>query len=339
MPIKVIVLGIAALLSLGLFGSLEGAEGKIKGVAFGDYYFVVAGTDKNENGFKFRRIYLTYDLKWNDRWSGRVRYEANDAGFGGEDKMRPFVKHGYLRYRSNGRTVYMGLFGTPTWNVSERIWGYRSIEKTIMDKRKIGSSADIGVGFKGKLDGAGRVKAQLMFGNGSGQRPEADNGKKVYSLLHLKPTDIVEATVYFDWEGKPGGKDRVTFAGMLGTSVENFRFGLEGFVRNNRKALSGDDCTDSRRIRLRRRQRETPGRCIRAPGLFRSKPEYGAGRGVHDYWRSRRRACREHPHHAQCGGDDKTVLGRRNRSDSPDDGVLQILVAHEPLHACSARSL
>ena len=155
--------------------------------------------------------------------------------------MRPFVKHGYLRYRSNGRTVYMGLFGTPTWNVSERIWGYRSIGKTIMDMRKIGSSADLGVGFKGRLDGAGRVNAQLMFGNGSGQRQEADNGKKVYSLLHLKPLDAIEATVYFDWEGKPEGRDRVTFAGMLGTSSENFRAGIEGFVRTNRNAEDGAD--------------------------------------------------------------------------------------------------
>lgn len=241
MLLKGIAWGSAALLSLGLIGHVEGAEGKIKGIAFGDYYFIAAGADRNENGFKFRRIYLTYDLKWNDRWSGRVRYEANDAGFGGEDKMRPFVKHGYLRYRANGRTVYMGLFGTPTWNVSERIWGYRSIAKTIMDMRKIGSSADLGVGYKGKLDGAGRVKVQLMFGNGNGQRPEGDNGKKVYSLLHLKPADVVEATVYVDWEGKPEGRDRITFAGMLGTSVESFRFGIEGFIRNNKKAQSGDD--------------------------------------------------------------------------------------------------
>ena len=28
-----------------------------------------------------------------------------------------------------------------------------------MDMRKIGSSADLGVGFKGRLDGAGRVNA------------------------------------------------------------------------------------------------------------------------------------------------------------------------------------
>ena len=241
MQLRRVSWSVAAALSLGLFGPAEGAEGKIKGIAFGDYYYVASGSDKDENGFKFRRIYLTYDLKWNGRWSGRVRFEANDAGFGGEDKMRPFVKHGYLRYRANGRTVYMGLFGTPTWNVSERIWGYRSIAKTIMDMRKIGSSADLGVGYKGKLDGSGRVNAQLMFGNGSGQRPEADNGKKVYSLLHLKPTDVVEATVYLDWEDKPDGRDRITFAAMLGTSVEKLRFGIEGFVRKNRGTQSGDD--------------------------------------------------------------------------------------------------
>lgn len=233
------ILGIVAVLSLGLFGTAEGVEGNIKGVAFGDYYYVASGTDKNENGFRFRRIYLTYDMKWNDRWSGRVRYEANDAGFGREDKMRPFVKHGYLRYRVNGRAVNMGLFGTPTWNVSERIWGYRSIEKTIMDMRKIGSSADIGVGFKGRLDGSGRVNVQLMLGNGSGQRPEADNGKKLYTLLHVKPTDAIEATVYLDWEGKPEGRDRVTFAGMLGMSGGDFRGGIEAFVRNNRNGSGG----------------------------------------------------------------------------------------------------
>ncbi len=241
MLFKYTIRGSVAVLSFGLFGPAEGAEGKITGVAFGDYYFVTTGANKNENGFKFRRIYLTYDLKWNDRWSGRVRYEANDSGFGAEDKMRPFVKHGYLRYRSNGRTVYMGLFGTPTWNVSERIWGYRSIGKTIMDLHKIGSSADLGVGFNGMLDGEGRVNAQLMFGNGNGQRPEADNGKKVYSLLHVKPAGAIEATVYLDWEGKPEGRNRVTFAGMLGTSGENFRGGIEAFVRKNKKGEADGD--------------------------------------------------------------------------------------------------
>ena len=91
------------------------------------------------------------------------------------------------------------------------------------------------------MDGKGRVNAQLMFGNGNGQCPEADNGKKVYSLLHVKPAGAIEATVYLDWEGKPEGRDRVTFAGMLGTSSENFRGGIEAFVRNNKNGKADGD--------------------------------------------------------------------------------------------------
>ena len=104
----------------------------MKGLTFFDYYYIASGPDKKENGFRFRRVYLTYDLKWNDDYSGRVRLEAKDAGFGNTSKMKPFVKHAYLRYKKNSRAVYFGLFGTPTWNVSEQIWGYRPISKTIM---------------------------------------------------------------------------------------------------------------------------------------------------------------------------------------------------------------
>jgi len=175
------------------------------------------------------------------RYSGRLRLEAKDAGFGKTDKMVPFVKHAYLRYRKDGRAVYCGLFGTPTWNVSERVWGYRSISKTIMDLHKIGSSADLGVGFKGKLDDGGKVNAQVSVGNGSGQSPEVDNDKKFYGLLHLKPSGTIEATVYLDWEGKPGGQDRITFAGMVGTSGKHFHGGLEVFIRNNKSAVAGSD--------------------------------------------------------------------------------------------------
>ena len=217
-----------------LAGLAEGAEGKLTGLMFGDYYYVVSGTEKEQNGFRFRRVYLTYDLKWDEQFSGRLRLEAKDAGFGKSDKMEPFVKHAYLCYHKNGREVYFGLAGTPTWNVSERVWGYRPISKTIMDLAKAGSSADIGIAFKGKLDESGKVNAQVTLGNGSGQSPEVDEGKKIYALLHLKPAGTFEATAYADWEGKAGGKDRITYAGFLGTSGKRFHGGVEGFMRTNK---------------------------------------------------------------------------------------------------------
>ncbi len=224
----------AVLASSGLAEPAEGAEGKLKGYMFGDYYYIASGAREKQNGFQFRRIYLTCDLKWDDRFSGRLRLEARDAGFGKKDKMVPFVKHAYLRSRKNDRALYFGLAGTPTWNVSERVWGYRSIQKTVMDLHKIGSSADLGVAFKGKLDEGGKVHAQVMLGNGSGQSPEVDNGKKVYVLLHLKPTGTFEATAYVDREGKAGGKDRITYAGFVGMSGKIFHGGIEGFVRTSK---------------------------------------------------------------------------------------------------------
>lgn len=141
MRFRLVMLRYGSLICLLFLGTAEGAETKLNGYVFGDYYYVAGGPDKKENGFRIGRVYLTYDLKWNDRFSGRVRLEAKDAGFGKSDKMVPFVKHAYLRYRKNGRGIYFGLFGTPTWAVPEELWGYRPVSKTIMDLHKLGTSS------------------------------------------------------------------------------------------------------------------------------------------------------------------------------------------------------
>ena len=61
--------------------------------------------------------------------------------------MEPFVKHGYLQWKKGlgDADIYLGLSGTPTWAVAEKVWGYRSVAKTA----PIGSSADLGAAFKG----------------------------------------------------------------------------------------------------------------------------------------------------------------------------------------------
>jgi hypothetical protein len=219
-------------------GQSEAADSKLGGAAFADYYYYASGAKKKQNGFEIRRIYLTYDLKWDDDFSGRVRLEMNDGGFGSGKKMEPFVKHAYVRYRKNGKALYMGLSGTPTWAVSEEIWGYRSVRKTIMDLNKIASSADIGLAFHGQLDSEGKVNTQIMLANGSGQSSEADNNKKIYALLHLKP-GAFQATAYADWEKRSGSKDRLTFAGFLGLKKDHFQGGIEGFLQK-RNDPAGD---------------------------------------------------------------------------------------------------
>ena len=248
----------AVALILALLPSVASAgEGKISGYMFGDYYWVVSADDQDvavfpgtvpkdspqkRNAFQFRRIYFNYDKGIAEDFDIRFRLEAGDKGFGKGDKMIPFVKHAYLKWKKGvaGSDLYIGLSGTPTWSVSEKVWGYRSIEKTILDVNKIGSSADIGAGLKGK---SGKLGYHLMVGNGPGQKPENDNGKKFYGQVSFKASDALQLVGYADFNMQPQDKNQLTVKGFAGFKKEKLSAGLEGFMRVNKKAAGDDDVT------------------------------------------------------------------------------------------------
>ena len=226
---------------LGIPYAVSAAPPSIKGYMFGDYYYIASGPDKKENSFQFRRIYLTFDKKWDDRFSGRFRLESNDAGFGNGGKMNPAVKDAWLRYRKNDRTLVIGLSPTPTWSFTEEVWGYRSIEKTLMDLSKIGSSRDLGVSFTTPLDSQGKVSAMVMFGNGNSNRSEINNDKKGYLRLKINATETAGVTAYVDYESRPGDKDRLTLSGLLFSSTKDRGFGLEGAWQKRKNAVGSTD--------------------------------------------------------------------------------------------------
>ena len=173
----------STVLAIGLIAEADAGNGKVSGHMFGDYYVVLAADEgetklpEKRNAFQFRRIYFTYENELSDDISVRYRLEAKDRGVGNGAKMEPFVKHGYLQWKKavGSSDLYLGLAGTPTWALAEKIWGYRSISKTILDLNKIGSSADMGAALKGE---AGKVGYHLMVANGPGQSSEDDHGKK-----------------------------------------------------------------------------------------------------------------------------------------------------------------
>lgn len=239
----------AVILILALLPSVARAdEGRISGCMFGDYYWVVsaddadAGMPRKQNAFQLRRIYFTYDKEVAEDFDIQFRLEANDKGFGKGDKMIPFVKTGYLKWKKGvaGSDLYIGLSGTPTWSISEKVWGYRSIEKTIMDLNKIGSSADIGVGLKGK---SGKLGYYLMVGNGPGQKPENDNGKKFYGQVSFKASEALQLVGYADVNMQPQDQNEFTVKGFAAFQQERFSAGLEGFMRVNKKAAGDEDVT------------------------------------------------------------------------------------------------
>lgn len=235
-------------LLMGTLSNTSGADnGTLSGYMFGDYYYIAAADNEEKEGvnaLQFRRMYLTYDKKIDDGLSTRLRLEANDAGFGSGLKMVPFVKHAYLKWGKylGGADLYLGLSGTPTWALAESVWGYRSIEKTVLDLNKIGSSADLGVALKGK---AGRLSYFTMLGNGPGQKSEDDNGKKVYASVSMAPGEGLVVEGYADYNVRSQERTERTLKIFTGYRSDGFNGGIEVFSRTNSAGSGAADVTVS----------------------------------------------------------------------------------------------
>ncbi|RMD85865.1 MAG: hypothetical protein D6813_15655 [Calditrichaeota bacterium] len=217
-------------------------NGKISGYMFGDYYYVAANHNselENRNGFWFRRIYFTYDQNLSDAFAIRLRMElASPGNFTSSGKITPFVKDAYLSYKFQQHKIYIGLSPTPTWERIEKIWGYRSVEKTPLDLQKFGSSRDFGVAIRGSLDKEKRVNYHVMLGNGSGTGTETNEGKKVMLSLAVEPVDHVVVEGYVDFEERPGKTNRYTFQGFAAYQDKNFRLGVQ-FAHQTREQGTG----------------------------------------------------------------------------------------------------
>lgn len=216
--------------------------GKVHGYVFGDYFYVV-GADthatrgagqyssmpKDMQGFQFRRLYLYYDHTFDETFSAQFLLEGNDKAFV-DGKHGVFVKTAYLEWKNifTNSNLWFGLIPTPTWSLlSEKVWNYRSIEKTITDFRGLGGASDIGIGLRGKFDSEGMFNYVAMIGNGAGQKPETNKYKKYYFSLSVKPTKEVVVEGYLDFEPAPDDKNKTTLKGFVAYQTEQFTVGVE----------------------------------------------------------------------------------------------------------------
>jgi hypothetical protein len=235
------------------FSSLAAQEGKISGYIFGDYFYEFshpnATTDAlNRNGFQFRRAYFTYDRNLSERFSTRFRLEMNSPDlfnsqdFGPSSQLTPYIKHAYLRWNNFilQSNLSFGLVGTPTWNISEEVWGYRSVEKTIMDLRRVASSADLGMALEGRLSKSGELNYHLLVANGAGTRSETDKNKRVYVNAPIKIQNAYFIVPYVDYEGGNQGRSKNTLALFAGLQKPRFHGGVEVFRKKSNKALAND---------------------------------------------------------------------------------------------------
>jgi hypothetical protein len=205
---------------------------KIGGYVIADAYWIAGNHDeaiRDQHGFWFRRIYLTFDQSISSDVSGRLRFEMSQPGNFPEkgEKMSPVVKDAYLKWKLGKTQAIFGLSSTPTWGIVEKTWGYRSVEKTPLDLQKLGSSRDLGLAIKGQFDDKGLVKYHVMYGNGSSNKSETDKGKSLLASLSLYPTKEIVVELYGDYRDVPDENDIYTAQLFAAYKTKSFRVGLQ----------------------------------------------------------------------------------------------------------------
>ena len=216
-----------SVVSLPLFAAEYGGF-KFSGLAFGDYYWFA--TDhiediEGQNGFWFRRIYFTVDKDLGDSFDVRFRLEMNSPGdFSDSLKLEPFVKDIYVRWKNPTTQVLLGLSPTPTWELIEPFWGYRSLEKTAVDLHAMAPARDMGIAVRWA---SGKTKIAFNFGNGAGDRSELDQGKAVSGSVQYQFSDAIVSEFYADYNALPDDLDRYTFQGFIGYSKPSGRVGVQ----------------------------------------------------------------------------------------------------------------
>jgi hypothetical protein len=255
------------LLSFNAFSQKDTAQikkafvpsGKLWGYVFGDFTykahansFNMSNTQygslpKDYNMFDIRRIYLGYDYDISEKFSTQLllAYEGQTASDG---SRTVFIKAANLRWKNifKNSDLVMGQMNTPTFaTTSEPVWGYRSLEKTIMDERKIGGSNDVGVSLQGKLNDKGDYGYNLMISNGTGAKAETDKFKKFYADGYIKFMDqkfMLDLGVDNERSQlSPYIKSKITYKAFLAYQTKPFTMGLEVFqqVQKNATVVTG----------------------------------------------------------------------------------------------------
>ena len=260
-----VTLLVAAFCAVLILPVVAGAQGKFSGYMFGDYFYNVArdtsiaklsnvattNGSKSFQAFQVRRIYFAYDNDISEQFVARFRMEGDFTAVegGGAAAQKLFIKDAYLRWKNvfTGSDLIFGEQPTPAFDIAETMWGYRSLEKTIMDLRGIISSRDLGISLKGKFDEGGIFNYWVMVANNSSTNTENDKYKRVSLLIQVKPSKNLTATVHGDFKAQANINDPkstavppATIANnvMTGsvflayTEPDHFLFGGEGFIQS-----------------------------------------------------------------------------------------------------------
>jgi len=247
---------------------------RIWGLAFGDLYYDAHADASNRgpetnynsvptyrNAFQFRRIYLGYDYDIDKKFAVEVLLASEpsaNTGVSGttsisssdnlvDGKMAFYIKLFDLRVRNiwKGTDLVVGETLTPAFPMlTEKIWGYRAIERTVSDFHRT-NAYDVGVALQGNFDPATKnFGYDLLVGNNSTasllSAANANTGfyKAFYGDIYgkfLNQTLIVD--LYADYmktapaSAALGPQSRNMIKGFVAYTTPKITFGVEAYTQ------------------------------------------------------------------------------------------------------------
>jgi len=129
-----------------------------------------AGTQKKDIGAALDRAYFSVNYTFNDVWSMGLTTDVAIAPANSNLKKRStiYIKKAYLQGKFAPEFVLQaGVIGTPWIGHEEQLWAHRYVSKVFVDTYGLDSSADAGLGIKGKI-ADGMLDYHLTAINGAG---------------------------------------------------------------------------------------------------------------------------------------------------------------------------
>jgi hypothetical protein len=172
---------------------------KISGKVFANYSYrenFDEGTDKsadakNGTSLDLKRFYFSVDHKFDEHWAARFR---TDIGNQVNGKYDVFVKHAYFEGKVAPELVIkVGAADLPWVPFVEDLYGFRYVENVLIDRVKLGTSADWGSHASGKL-GGGLASYGVSVVNGRGygdpSRTQSPTVEGRVAVSPLKPLTL-----------------------------------------------------------------------------------------------------------------------------------------------------
>ncbi len=176
-------------------------DNKFGALVYYELNYVPDDNKEISNQFEYRRIYFSFAKKMSEKLSYKFQ---TDVGRKNEDgRLEVFIKNAKIDWKTDYGLIVIGLQGMNVFEIQKNTWGYRSIDKTAMNKNNWASSADLGIGY---YNNSHNFNYSILITNGTGFKlPENDSYKKISTQIYygngkLNSQNGVNSGIVFTYE-------------------------------------------------------------------------------------------------------------------------------------------